>query len=193
MRCTLYFLIGPFKVATYFFAYPLYYQISNKWVLSKHNRWQINVIYHTCHASVLTFSIRYKCPAPGRSSLYDLDRGKSRTGLSLNSFYCNYDVPRSTLTYQPHYNKPQFVIDKRPELDTVRWRQDWLVGYKVTLLRGMSSECSFFAELQSDPHSPLSSILFLLPKDQTLKRVTKHPRSHLALLDTSHLKPTTKH
>ncbi len=39
--------IGSFKVATYFFTYPLYCQISNKWVLSKHNRWQINVIYHT--------------------------------------------------------------------------------------------------------------------------------------------------
>ncbi len=39
--------LGSFKVATYFFAYSLYCQISNKWVLSKHNRWQINVIYHT--------------------------------------------------------------------------------------------------------------------------------------------------
>ena len=26
------------------------------------------------------FSNQYECPAPGRSSLYDLDRGKSRTG-----------------------------------------------------------------------------------------------------------------
>ena len=39
--------IGLFKVATYFFAYPYYCQISNKWVLSMNNRWQINVIYHT--------------------------------------------------------------------------------------------------------------------------------------------------
>src|SRR6266403_653569 len=50
----------------------------------------------------------------------------------------------------------------------------------------MSSECSLFTVLQSDPHSPLFSTLFLLPKDQTLKRVTKHPRSRLVLLNTSH-------
>ena len=63
----------------------------------------------------LLFRSVYECPAPGRSSLYDLDRGKSRTGLSLNSFYYNYDAPRSTLTYQLHYDEPQFVMDKRPE------------------------------------------------------------------------------
>src|SRR6266478_9543210 len=50
----------------------------------------------------------------------------------------------------------------------------------------MSSECSWFIVLQSNPHSPLFSTLFLLPKDQTLKRATKHPRSRLVLLNTSH-------
>src|SRR6266478_8936105 len=50
----------------------------------------------------------------------------------------------------------------------------------------MSLECSSFVVLQSNPHSPLFSILSLLPKDQTLKRVTKQSRSHLALLNTSH-------
>src|SRR6266446_6193183 len=72
------------------------------------------------------------------------------------------------------------------EIDTVQMTSELLVGYKATLLRGMSPECSSFIVLQSDPHSPLSSILYLLPKDQTLKRVTKQPRSHLALPNTSH-------
>src|SRR6266446_1244834 len=72
----------------------------------------------------LLFRSVYEHPAPGRSSLYDLDRGKSRTGLSLNSFYYNYDAPRSTLTYQLHYDEPQFVMDKRPRLNTIRRRQD---------------------------------------------------------------------
>src|SRR6266446_2634869 len=61
-----------------------------------------------------------------------------------------------------------------------------LVRYKATLLRGMSSECSSFVVPQSDPHSPLFSILSFLPKDQTLKRVTKHARSRLVLPNTSH-------
>src|SRR6266478_2420501 len=58
----------------------------------------------------------------------------------------------------------------------------------------MSLECSWFIVLQSDPHSPLFSILYLLPKDQTLKRVIKQLRSHLALLNTSHKdkQPNTK-
>src|SRR6266403_4363168 len=43
-----------------------------------------------------------------------------------------------------------------------------------------------FTVLQSDPHSPLFSTLSLLPKDQTLKRATKHPRSRLVLPNTSH-------
>src|SRR6266478_1155708 len=70
-----------------------------------------------------------------------------------------------------------------------------LVRYKATLLRGMSLECSFFIVLQSDPHSPLFSTLYLLPKDQTLKRVIKQPRSRLALPNTSHQRyerPNTK-
>src|SRR6266403_3529952 len=37
----------------------------------------------------------------------------------------------------------------------------------------MSSECSSFVVLRIRPYSPLSSILFLLPKDQTLKRTIK--------------------
>ncbi len=48
-----------------------------------------------------------------------------------------------------------------------------LVGYKATVLRGMSSECSLFIVLQSDLSSPLVSTLYFLPKDQTLKRVIK--------------------
>src|SRR6266403_1297806 len=69
-----------------------------------------------------------------------------------------------------------------------------LVRYKATLLRGMSPECSSFVVLQSDPHSPLFSTLYLLPKDQTLKRATKQPRSHLVLPNTSHpdKRPNTK-
>src|SRR6266446_8619903 len=80
------------------------------------------------------------------------------------------------------------------EIDTVQMTSELLVGYKAMLLRGMSLECSFFVVLQSDPHSPLSSILYLLPKDQTLKRVIKQPRNRLALLNTSHpdKRPNTK-
>src|SRR6266478_3560115 len=37
----------------------------------------------------------------------------------------------------------------------------------------MSSECSSFIVLQSEPPSPLISILYFLPKDQTLKRAIK--------------------
>src|SRR6266478_8504877 len=44
---------------------------------------------------------------------------------------------------------------------------------KANTLEGVSSECSFFIVLQSDP---LFSILSLLPKDQTLKRVIKQLR-----------------
>src|SRR6266446_8996119 len=61
-----------------------------------------------------------------------------------------------------------------------------LVRYKATLLRGMSSECSWFIVLQIDPHSPLFSMLYFLPKDQTLKRAIKQPRSRLVLPNTSH-------
>src|SRR6266446_3769431 len=44
---------------------------------------------------------------------------------------------------------------------------------KANTLEGVSSECSFFIVLQSNP---LFSILSLLPKDQTLKRVIKQLR-----------------
>src|SRR6266403_870344 len=50
----------------------------------------------------------------------------------------------------------------------------------------MSSECSLFTVLQSELPSPLISILYFLPKDQTLKRVTRQLRNHLMLLNTSH-------
>src|SRR6266404_3610012 len=50
----------------------------------------------------------------------------------------------------------------------------------------MSSECSSFIVLQSDPRSPLFSILYFLLKDQTLKRTTRQLGSHPALLNTSH-------
>src|SRR6266478_9939817 len=56
----------------------------------------------------------------------------------------------------------------------------------------MSLECSSFVVLQSDPHSPLFSILYLLPKDQTLKQVIKQPRNRLALLNTSRERINTK-
>ncbi len=146
----------------------------------------------TCHEPVLYFfQSAYERPAPGRSSLYGLDCGKSRTGPSLKLFSYNYDASRSTMTHHPYYDELQFVI-QRPRLDTIRWCQSWLVRYKAMLLRGMSLECSSFVVLQSDPHSPLFSILFFLPKDQTLKRVTKHTRSRLALLNTSQTEQTTK-
>ncbi len=98
----------------------------------------------------------------------------SRTGPLWRPYY-TYDASRSTLTYLPHYDALWSVIgDLR--LDTVPWRQGWPVGYKATLLRGMSLECSSFIVLQSDPHSPLFSTLYLLPKDQTLKQVIKQLR-----------------
>ncbi len=84
-----------------------------------------------------------------------------------------YDGPYSTMTHRSSSWRIAFchTYDSRPF--TVRWCRDLPVGYKEALLRGMSSECSLFIVLQSDPSSPLISILYFLPKDQTLKQVTK--------------------
>ncbi len=40
----------------------------------------------------------------------------------------------------------------------------------------MSLECSFFVVPQSELSSPLTSITYLLPKDQTLKQVIEQLR-----------------
>ncbi len=108
------------------------------------------------------------------------------TGVSRELDYHIYDALHSTLTYLLHYDVLRFVMAKRLEAQYYTVTSGLLVRYKATLSRGMSSECSWFIVLQSDPHSPLSSTLYLLPKDQTLKRVIKHPRSYLALPNTSH-------
>src|SRR6266436_6688667 len=66
-----------------------------------------------------------------------------------------------------------------------------LVGYKATLLRGMSSRVFFVHRTVTYRTSPLISIIYLLPKDQTLKRVIKQLRSRLTLPNTSHPEQTT--
>ncbi len=137
------------------------------------------------------FSNHYGHLAPGRPSLYDLYWGEFQ-----NRLYDDYDnllhLPsHSTMTCSTPLWRPSLhhTYDSRPT--TILWRRDLLVGYKETILRGMSSECSLFTVLQSEPPSPLISILYFLPKDQTLERVIRQLRSHLTLLNTSHTKQTT--
>ncbi len=116
------------------------------------------------------------------------------TGVSREPDYYIDDALYSTLMYLLHYDILRLVIAKGLETRYYTVTSGLLVGYKATLSRGMSSECSWFIVLQSDPHSPLFSILFFLPKDQTLKRTTKKPtRNRLVLVKHFSPRQTTKY
>src|SRR6266478_274849 len=71
-----------------------------------------------------------------------------------------------------HYDASRYG-SSRDSTDTLHMTSGLTRSLKANTLEGVSSECSFFIVLQSDP---LFSILSLLPKDQTLKRVIKQLR-----------------
>src|SRR6266436_1963760 len=90
--------------------------------------------------------------------------------------------PYPTMTSLLHYDALRYDPSKDPT-DTLHMTSGLTHSLKANTLEGVSSECSFFIVLQSDP---LFSILSFLPKDQTLKRVIKQLRESPALLNTSH-------
>ncbi len=101
----------------------------------------------------------------------------SRTGYDVFRLY--YDPFYSTMTR----SAPLWHTVRPP---TVPWHHKPLVGYKVAPLWGYVSRVFFVHSTAIRTILLLISILSLLPKDQTLKRVTKQLRSHLTLLNTSH-------
>src|SRR6266436_9208821 len=65
----------------------------------------------TCVKNLIYFfRTKHEQPAPGRSSLYGLDRGKFENRLIYDRHAMNYDALDSTLTYLLHYDALRYDI-----------------------------------------------------------------------------------
>ncbi len=91
------------------------------------------------------------------------------TGVSSRTGCMTTDSSsRSTMTCSAPLWRPSLrhTYDLRPA--TILWHHDLLVGYKETVLRGMSSECSWFADLYNRIIIlPLTSTISLRLKGST--------------------------
>ncbi len=97
-------------------------------------------------------------------------RVSSRTGLSNSTMTrsaplwpapLHYDSFHSTMTCSMTRSTPPRPALPYHDPNTLLWRRRLIHRYKGLLLGGMSSECSWFIVLQSEPSSPLFSIPYL--------------------------------